>query len=197
MAHRRAEMCLSLVLMAMVWPQCSWAQPNPNCIPAIASLAPCISFIMGGSSTPPSACCTQLAGVVETQAQCLCTVPNGAPQLPFFVNQTQALTGACNIRTPSVGQCNGASGSAAPAPAATSTETPSATTAPSPSTPTTPSVPSDTTTPATPSAPSVPSAKGGSKSGSTTGASSSASISTKAASLVFFLVAAASVFSSF
>ncbi|KAJ6796910.1 non-specific lipid-transfer protein-like protein [Iris pallida] len=204
MAQGRVETCLALVFLTMMWAQ-TLAQPNPNCMPAITSLAPCLGFITGNSSTPSSSCCTTLASVVQTQAQCLCTVLNGAPQLPFVVNQTQALAlpGACNIQTPPLSQCNAASGSAAPAPAPTSTETPSATTAPSPSTSTTPSVPSGTTTPKTPATPSVPSvpspAKGaGSKTVPTTGASSSASISTKVASpLTFFLVAAASVFSSF
>ncbi|KAJ6796614.1 non-specific lipid-transfer protein-like protein [Iris pallida] len=156
MAQGRLEMCLALVLMTAMWVETS-AQPNPNCMPAITSLSPCLGFITGNSSTPSTSCCTQLASVVQTQAQCLCTVLNGAPQLPFVVNQTQALTlpGACNIQTPPLSQCNAASGSAPPAPAPTSTETPTAaTTAPSPST-STPSVPSGTTTPATPSAPSA------------------------------------------
>ncbi|KAJ6854352.1 non-specific lipid-transfer protein-like protein [Iris pallida] len=198
MAQGRLEMCLALVLMTAMWVETS-AQPNPNCMPAITSLSPCLGFITGNSSTPSTSCCTQLASVVQTQAQCLCTVLNGAPQLPFVVNQTQALTlpGACNIQTPPLSQCNAASGSAPPAPAPTSTETPTAaTTAPSPST-STPSVPSGTTTPATPSAPSVPSAKGASKTGSTTGASSSASSSTKFTLPLMSFLVAASVFSSF
>ncbi|KAJ6796615.1 non-specific lipid-transfer protein-like protein [Iris pallida] len=204
MAQGRLEMCLALVLMTAMWVETS-AQPNLNCMPAITSLSPCLGFITGNSSTPSTSCCTQLASVVQTQAQCLCTVLNGAPQLPFVVNQTQALTlpGACNIQTPPLSQCNAASGSAPPAPAPTSTETPTAaTTAPSPST-STPSVPSGTTTPttpatpATPSAPSVPSAKGGSKTGSTTGASSSASSSTKFTLPLMSFLVAASVFSSF
>ncbi|KAJ6813477.1 non-specific lipid-transfer protein-like protein [Iris pallida] len=160
MAQGRVETCLALVFLTMMWAQ-NIGQPNPNCMPAITSLAPCLGFITGNSSTPSSSCCPR-SPASSNQAQ-FCTVLNGAPQLPFVVNQTQALAlpGACNIQTPPLSQCNAASGSAAPAPAPTSTETPSATTAPSPSTSTTPSVPSGTTTPKTPATPSVPSVPSG------------------------------------
>lgn len=97
-----------ITTIALMYPH-AWAQPN--CAPFIASLAPCLGFISGNSSAPSSSCCTQFSSVVQTQAQCLCTFVNGAPQLPFVVNQTQALTlpGACKVQAPPLSQCQGRS----------------------------------------------------------------------------------------
>lgn len=106
MARKVFNMGLVLFLMAMMWTD---TLAQPNCMPTIVSLSPCLGFITGNSSTPSSSCCTQLASVVQTQAQCLCTVLNGGPQLPLVINQTQALTlpGACKIQTPPPSQCKG------------------------------------------------------------------------------------------
>ena len=106
MARGSLKMGLALVLMTVMW-ACSSAQPS--CPPAIVSLQPCLTFITSNSSTPPPQCCTQLASMVQTQAQCLCTFLNAAPPLPFNINRTQAITlpGACNIQAPPLSQCNG------------------------------------------------------------------------------------------
>ncbi|ONK74340.1 uncharacterized protein A4U43_C03F5230 [Asparagus officinalis] len=84
------------------------AQSN-TCTNTITSLAPCLNYISGNSTTPSDQCCRQLRSVVQSDPQCLCMVINGgASSLGIEVNQTQALAlpGACNEQTPPLSQCN-------------------------------------------------------------------------------------------
>lgn len=107
MALRGSEMGLVMVLATALW---AGVSAQTGCNSAIISLSPCLSYIVGNSSTPSSACCTQLAGVVTNQAQCLCTVLNGGgSSFGLNLNQTQALAlpGACNVQTPPLSQCKG------------------------------------------------------------------------------------------
>ncbi|MQL81805.1 hypothetical protein Taro_014270 [Colocasia esculenta] len=83
---------------------------SSGCTTVIISLAPCLGFIQGNSTAPPSTCCTQLASVVQSQPRCLCQVLNGGTgPLVIAVNRTQALAlpAACKVQTPPVSQCNG------------------------------------------------------------------------------------------
>ncbi|MQL95272.1 hypothetical protein Taro_027936 [Colocasia esculenta] len=101
------SVALAITLVAML---CSGASAQSGCTTVIVGLAPCMTYILGNSSTPASPCCTQLAGVVRSQPQCLCMVLNGgAAQFGLTLNQTRALAlpGACNVQTPSVSLCNG------------------------------------------------------------------------------------------
>ncbi|XP_020258245.1 non-specific lipid transfer protein GPI-anchored 2-like, partial [Asparagus officinalis] len=114
MAERQLSMGLTLVFIVTMWAG-SFAQPS--CPPPMVSLQPCLGFITGNSSSnPPPQCCTQLASMVQSQAQCLCQVLSLAPQLPLPVNRTQAVTlpGACNIQVPPLSQCNAQSGPSTP-----------------------------------------------------------------------------------
>ncbi|XP_010938077.1 non-specific lipid transfer protein GPI-anchored 15 [Elaeis guineensis] len=184
MARRVMEIGLALALVSMLFAHVS---AQSGCTTVILSLAPCLNYITGNSSTPSSSCCSQLASVVQSQPRCLCTLLNGgASSLGITINQTLALAlpGACKVQTPPVSQCNAvAGGPAASPPKASSTPaTPSTPPAnPSPETPSTPSVPSST--PATASTPSesgsktVPSATGESSHGSSNKSSRSLLIS--------------------
>ncbi|XP_072957614.1 non-specific lipid transfer protein GPI-anchored 5-like [Typha angustifolia] len=90
-----------------------------NCTSAIISLAPCLNYITGNSSTPSSSCCSQLATVVQFEPLCLCPVLNGGlSSFGITVNQTLALAlpGACKVSTPPVSECN-INGAPAPSPA--------------------------------------------------------------------------------
>ncbi|XP_010938063.1 uncharacterized protein [Elaeis guineensis] len=205
MAPRGIKLALALALMAMLLVHTS---AQSSCTPALVSLSPCLGYIAGNSSTPSSSCCSQLASVVQSQAQCLCTVFNGAAaqQLGTIINQTQALNlpNVCNIQSPSFSNCNAVS-RPAPAPtspvspstpsvpnaaAPTATSTPSDPGASSPAAPLTPSGPSDAapTTPSTPSVPSIPSGTTGSKTVPATGQSSAAPSSAKLNPAFFFLL---------
>ncbi|XP_058106769.1 non-specific lipid transfer protein GPI-anchored 5-like [Magnolia sinica] len=200
MAVRSMEMGLVAVLMTMLW---AGASAQLSCTPTIMSLSPCLNYITGNSSTPSPSCCSQLASVVRSQAQCLCMLFNGSSSsMGFNFNQTQvlALPGACNVQTPPISQCNAASGpvtspgdSPAEAPVEAPTSPPTSATAtapvtPPPSVPITPStkpsapaVPSQTP----PSAPSIP--RNGSKTVPSTSGGSSLDESCTTFLIVFFL----------
>ncbi|XP_020256094.1 non-specific lipid-transfer protein-like protein At2g13820 [Asparagus officinalis] len=198
MAQRASNMGLTLVLFALMWAYCSAQLP---CQPSIVSLQSCIGFITSNSSTPSPQCCTQLASLVQTQAQCMCALLNVAPQLPIPINRTQAITlpGACNIQAPPLSQCN------APAGIPTTPSGPLIPTAGSPQeapAPTSPATPSDATAPPAPSTPSttagVPASKGGSKAGATTkGPQSSSATKFTPSFFFFFFTLVVSAISSF
>ncbi|RDY10650.1 Non-specific lipid-transfer protein-like protein, partial [Mucuna pruriens] len=107
MAHTKMEMGLVLVVMTML---CAGAAAQSSCTNVLVSLSPCLNYITGNSSTPSSACCSQLASVVRSQPQCLCQVLGGGSSLGININQTQALAmpGACKVQTPPTSQCNNA-----------------------------------------------------------------------------------------
>ncbi|KAF2325212.1 hypothetical protein GH714_025313 [Hevea brasiliensis] len=167
MASKWLELCALLVLMMML---CRGATAQSGCISVLVGLAPCLNYVTGNSSTPSSSCCSQLATVVQSQPQCLCSLLNGGgPSLGITINQTQALSlpGACNVQTPPISHCNAANnGPAAPPvsspaspPADSSEDTPE-----TPNTPSMPSIPSDTSSVDSPSGtPDSPSGGVGSK----------------------------------
>ncbi|XP_008776778.2 non-specific lipid transfer protein GPI-anchored 19-like [Phoenix dactylifera] len=163
MAPRVMDTALALAFMSMLL---AHASAQSGCTTAIVSLAPCLSYITGNSSTPSSSCCSQLANVVKSQPRCLCTVLNGGASLGITINQTRALAlpGACKVQTPPVSQCNAVGSGPAESPKAPSTPA-------TPSTPSTPANPSPET-PSTPSVPSGPSESGSKTVPATAGASS-------------------------
>ncbi|KAL6971539.1 hypothetical protein U1Q18_031218 [Sarracenia purpurea var. burkii] len=116
--HQVIGLGLVLVMVAVLWAPVATAQSSSSsCTNVLISMSPCLNYITGNSSTPSSGCCTQLASVVRSQAQCLCQVLNGgASSLGINVNQTQALAlpGACNVQTPPSSRCNAASPATSP-----------------------------------------------------------------------------------
>ncbi|KAG9451964.1 hypothetical protein H6P81_004868 [Aristolochia fimbriata] len=130
--NRVMKFGLALFLLSIF---CPGTMAQSSCTTALVSLSPCLSYITGNSSSPSSSCCSQLASVVGSQPQCLCSVINGgSSSLGLSINQTQALAlpGSCKVQTPPVTRCNGA-GAPSTSPAE---DTPA-----SPAKPTTPSVP--------------------------------------------------------
>ncbi|KAJ4968843.1 hypothetical protein NE237_015544 [Protea cynaroides] len=118
---------LVAVFMALLW---AGASAQSSCTNALVSMSPCLNYITGNSSTPSSSCCSQLASVVSSQPQCLCQVlDGGGSSMGININKTQAmaLPGACNVQTPPVSKCNGASPSPAGTPSTPSHSTPSGT----------------------------------------------------------------------
>ncbi|XP_010096160.2 non-specific lipid-transfer protein-like protein At2g13820 [Morus notabilis] len=81
-----------------------------SCTNVLVTMAPCLNYVTGSSSTPSSSCCSQLSSVVQRQPRCLCSALNGGGMsLGISINQTLALAlpAACNIKTPPVSGCNG------------------------------------------------------------------------------------------
>ncbi|KAL9251335.1 Non-specific lipid transfer protein GPI-anchored 5-like protein [Drosera capensis] len=108
MAMSKTLVVLGFVVVSMLWAGAT-GQSSSSCTTVLISLSPCLNFITGNTSTPSSGCCTQLATVVQSQAQCLCEVLNGgAASLGISVNQTRALAlpADCKVTTPAVSQCS-------------------------------------------------------------------------------------------
>lgn len=99
-------------MVVVMWGGGAAAQSSSSCTSVLISMSPCLNYITGNSSTPSPSCCKQLASVVQSQPQCLCTVLNGGgSSMGINVNQTQALAlpDACNVQTPPVSRCIGGS----------------------------------------------------------------------------------------
>uniref|UniRef100_A0A5B7BX39 Bifunctional inhibitor/plant lipid transfer protein/seed storage helical domain-containing protein n=1 Tax=Davidia involucrata TaxID=16924 RepID=A0A5B7BX39_DAVIN len=97
-----------LLLVTMLWTD---ATAQSGCTSVLIGMAPCLSYVTASSSTPSSSCCSQLASVVQSQPQCLCTALNGGGSaLGVNINQTLALAlpGACNVQTLPVSKCDAA-----------------------------------------------------------------------------------------
>ncbi|XP_041000182.1 non-specific lipid transfer protein GPI-anchored 5-like isoform X2 [Juglans microcarpa x Juglans regia] len=112
MALRGIGMALFLVLFSMLLAR---SAAQSGCIGVLLGMSPCLNYITGKSSTPSSSCCSQLASVVKSQPQCLCTALNGGgAALGITINRTLvlALPGACNVQTPPISRCNAAKGPA-------------------------------------------------------------------------------------
>ncbi|KAM6558681.1 hypothetical protein CsatA_027920 [Cannabis sativa] len=119
MGLKKIELGVALVLLMTILLGRATAQSS--CSNSLMSLAPCLNYITGNSSSnPSSSCCSSLTSVVQSSPQCLCSVLNGgATSFGITVNRTLALSlpGACKVNTPPLSQCNAANsptGSAIP-----------------------------------------------------------------------------------
>ncbi|KAL5541534.1 hypothetical protein UlMin_009244 [Ulmus minor] len=107
MASKMVNLALVMVLVTFLWAR---TMAQNSCTNVLISMSPCLNYVTGSSSTPSSSCCSQLAGVVQRQPQCLCVALNGGGAgLGISINRTLALAlpGACNVKTPPVSRCNG------------------------------------------------------------------------------------------
>ncbi|KAG9451973.1 hypothetical protein H6P81_004877 [Aristolochia fimbriata] len=117
-----------MVALSAMWAGAA-AQSPSSCTSALVGLSPCLSYIMGNSSTPTATCCSQLASVVSSQPRCLCLVLDGqaAASLGITINQTLALElpSACRVQTPPVSACKtGGAPSSPPADSPTGSRAP-------------------------------------------------------------------------
>ncbi|XP_064952794.1 non-specific lipid transfer protein GPI-anchored 5-like [Musa acuminata AAA Group] len=122
MAQKAFEAGVALAVMAIMLSALASAQSG--CTTAIISLAPCLSYITGNTSTLSSSCCSQLDRVVQSEPACLCSVHNvWASSLGVTINQTRplAMPAACNVRTPPISECNSVAGGPAKSPTASPT----------------------------------------------------------------------------
>ncbi|CAH8317131.1 unnamed protein product [Eruca vesicaria subsp. sativa] len=103
-------MCLLLLLVSLaLMSTVSVAVISTSCTDVLISMAPCLGYITGNSSSPSQQCCGRLAHVVRFSAECLCELlKGGQPHLGVNFNQTQALAlpKACNVQTPPISRCN-------------------------------------------------------------------------------------------
>jgi hypothetical protein len=82
----------------------------PACPPALATLSPCVSYLMGNSSSPPTECCAQIRAMFQSQAPCLCAAMASGPVQQLGSALGQLLPTSCDLPADA---CSGAT-SAAP-----------------------------------------------------------------------------------
>ncbi|KAF3678304.1 non-specific lipid transfer protein GPI-anchored 5 [Capsicum chacoense] len=153
MASKINVMALVMVLSVAIF--FNGALGQSSCMTTLVGLSPCLNYVSGNSSTPSSSCCTSLAGVVQSNPQCLCMLVNGGgSNLGIAINQTLALglPSACNLQTPPLSRCNAANGPTASVPASS----PTGSTTPSDSSNEIPATPSGTGTTGSKTVPSTP-----------------------------------------
>ena len=80
-----------------------------GCTVALIGLYPCMNYISGNETAPTKSCCSQLASVVQSQPECLCSALGGDSVGGMTINKTRALElpKACNVQTPPASKCNG------------------------------------------------------------------------------------------
>jgi len=104
-----AVACLVAAVAAALLASPASAQSG-SCTTTLISLYPCLNYISGNVSTPPSSCCSQLASVVQSNPQCLCAALSGDSSSlgGVTIDKTRALAlpQACNVKTPPASKCN-------------------------------------------------------------------------------------------
>ncbi|KAI4985447.1 non-specific lipid transfer protein GPI-anchored 5-like [Hordeum vulgare subsp. vulgare] len=104
------------------------ASAQSGCTAALVGLYPCMNYISGSDTAPTKSCCSQLASVVQSQPQCLCTALGGDSSSlgGVTINKTRALElpDACNVQTPPASKCNGAGAASANTPTTPAGQTP-------------------------------------------------------------------------
>ncbi|CAN6997769.1 unnamed protein product [Brassica oleracea var. botrytis] len=115
----KTGMGLMLLTVFMAVMSSTRVSSQSSCTSALISMAPCLNYITGNTTSPSQQCCSQLSSVVQSSPDCLCQALNGGgSQFGLNINQTQALAlpRACNVQTPPISRCNGG-GSNADSPA--------------------------------------------------------------------------------
>eukprot|EP00252_Welwitschia_mirabilis_P025857 TRINITY_DN823_c0_g1_i1.p2 TRINITY_DN823_c0_g1~~TRINITY_DN823_c0_g1_i1.p2 ORF type:complete len:145 (+),score=8.01 TRINITY_DN823_c0_g1_i1:253-687(+) len=114
MDFRKAALFLALALSAMASAAAQASAPSTDCSTALTSLAPCVSFVLNGStdSKPSSSCCSALSSAVANAPRCLCQALASNATAGLALNQTRAaeLPSSCKIKA-SVSQCKASGGS--------------------------------------------------------------------------------------
>ncbi|ONM19278.1 Protease inhibitor/seed storage/LTP family protein [Zea mays] len=85
----------------------------PACLPAQATLSPCVSYLIGNSSSPPTECCAQIRAMFQSQAPCLCAaLASAGPAQQLGSALGQLLPTSCDLPADA---CSAGTTSAAPA----------------------------------------------------------------------------------
>ncbi|XP_066386536.1 non-specific lipid transfer protein GPI-anchored 15-like [Miscanthus floridulus] len=83
----------------------------PACPPALATLSPCVSYLIGNSTSPPTECCAQIRAMFQSQAPCLCAAMASGPVQQLGSALGQLLPSSCDLPADA---CSGGTSSATP-----------------------------------------------------------------------------------
>ncbi|CAI0397333.1 unnamed protein product [Linum tenue] len=95
--------------------------PAVDCMTQLFNLSDCLSYVTTGSNLtkPDKPCCPELAGLVDSNPICLCSLLTlNASDYGFDIDRKRALglPSACSVATPPVSLCPGIGGSPTGAP---------------------------------------------------------------------------------
>uniref|UniRef100_A0A453M1N8 Bifunctional inhibitor/plant lipid transfer protein/seed storage helical domain-containing protein n=1 Tax=Aegilops tauschii subsp. strangulata TaxID=200361 RepID=A0A453M1N8_AEGTS len=104
------------------------ASAQSGCTSVLIGLYPCMNYISGSGTAPTRSCCSQLASVVQSQPQCLCSALGGDSSSlgGVTINKTRALElpNACNVQAPPATGGGSAPGASANTPTTPAVQTP-------------------------------------------------------------------------
>ncbi|XVF69361.1 hypothetical protein PTKIN_Ptkin11bG0075400 [Pterospermum kingtungense] len=110
--------------------------PTTDCLTNLLNLSDCLSYVTAGSKqkTPDKNCCPELAGLVESNPQCLCYLldKNATSSYGINVDMKRALNlpNVCHVSTPPVSLCSVINGGPVGSPTASEGPTSSSGSAP-------------------------------------------------------------------
>ncbi|KAI4385414.1 hypothetical protein MLD38_003442 [Melastoma candidum] len=83
--------------------------PTLDCSSYFTNLTDCLPYVVQGSNLtkPDKGCCPELAGLLDSNPICLCSLLGVASSFGVDVNRAIKLPSACNITTPSLSLCPG------------------------------------------------------------------------------------------
>ncbi|XP_010419182.1 PREDICTED: protein YLS3-like [Camelina sativa] len=79
---------MAVVVAVVVLYSVQTTAQNPQAMACVQKLLPCQPYVHSVNPPPPSSCCGPLKAMVETDAQCLCTVFNN-PEILKALNLTK------------------------------------------------------------------------------------------------------------
>ncbi|KAI4383721.1 hypothetical protein MLD38_009526 [Melastoma candidum] len=88
-------------------PVASAPAPALDCTSYFTNLTDCLPYVVQGSNLtkPDKACCPELAGLVDSNPVCLCSLLQQASSFGVDVNRAMKLPAACSVSTPPISLC--------------------------------------------------------------------------------------------
>ncbi|KAF5744957.1 hypothetical protein HS088_TW07G00538 [Tripterygium wilfordii] len=85
--------------------------PSPDCFSTLMNLSDCLTYVENGSNlmVPDKPCCPELAGLVDSNPICLCTLLGKSKTfgVKIDVNRALKLPSICKVETPPPSLCAG------------------------------------------------------------------------------------------
>ncbi|XP_038707494.1 non-specific lipid transfer protein GPI-anchored 12 isoform X3 [Tripterygium wilfordii] len=83
--------------------------PSPDCFSTLMNLSDCLTYVENGSNlmVPDKPCCPELAGLVDSNPICLCTLLGKSKTfgVKIDVNRALKLPSICKVETPPPSLC--------------------------------------------------------------------------------------------
>ncbi|XP_044476386.1 non-specific lipid transfer protein GPI-anchored 12 [Mangifera indica] len=91
-------------------PSAMGPSPSNDCLNQLLNMSDCLSYVTAGSNVtvPDKPCCPELAGLVDSNPICLCTLLGQSSSFGINIDLKRALKlpSVCNVTTPPVSLCS-------------------------------------------------------------------------------------------